>query len=188
VVDEAQNLSPMALRVVSRRARRRSLTILGDLAQRTDDSGLGGWGEVLRTAGVPHVPHGDSDHVAAAAAAASLLPLAAGRTELAAAAAVVVAWALLEHAAPILLRVDRAVGKPWGALAVVALVAALAVAFVRRSVLPALPLLAFATVRFDEHTKWALALAVLVLLGLLFLPSRGRGPARSRPPVRASTP
>jgi hypothetical protein len=53
VVDEAQNLSPMALRVVSRRARRRSLTILGDLAQRTDDSGLGGWGEVLRTAGVP---------------------------------------------------------------------------------------------------------------------------------------
>jgi hypothetical protein len=53
VVDEAQNLSPMALRVVTRRARRRSLTILGDLAQRTDDSGLGGWGEVLRTAGVP---------------------------------------------------------------------------------------------------------------------------------------
>jgi DNA helicase IV len=53
VVDEAQNLSAMALRVVSRRARRRSLTILGDLAQRTDDSGLGGWGEVLRTAGVP---------------------------------------------------------------------------------------------------------------------------------------
>jgi DNA helicase IV len=53
VVDEAQNLSPMALRVVSRRARRRSLTSLGDLAQRTDDSGLGGWGEVLRTAGVP---------------------------------------------------------------------------------------------------------------------------------------
>jgi DNA helicase IV len=53
VVDEAQNLSAMALRVVSRRARRRSLTILGDLAQRTDDSGLGGWGELLRTAGVP---------------------------------------------------------------------------------------------------------------------------------------
>jgi DNA helicase IV len=53
VVDEAQNLSAMALRVVSRRARRRSLTILGDLAQRTDDSGLGGWGDVLRTAGVP---------------------------------------------------------------------------------------------------------------------------------------
>jgi len=53
VVDEAQNLSAMALRVVTRRARRRSLTILGDLAQRTDDSGLGGWGEVLRTAGVP---------------------------------------------------------------------------------------------------------------------------------------
>ena len=52
VVDEAQNLTPMALRMVVRRARRQSLTVLGDIAQRTEESGLGGWGEVLGDAGV----------------------------------------------------------------------------------------------------------------------------------------
>jgi hypothetical protein len=104
--------------------------------------------------------------LAAAAATASLLPVRWERPEVGFAAAALVAWALLEHAAPILLRVDRAVGKPWGALALVALAVALAIAFSRRSWLPALPLLALFTVRFDEHTKWALALAVLVLLAL----------------------
>jgi DNA helicase IV len=53
VLDEAQNLTPMELRVVTRRARRRSLTILGDIAQRTGDARLGGWEEILSTAGVP---------------------------------------------------------------------------------------------------------------------------------------
>ncbi len=104
--------------------------------------------------------------LAAAAATAALLPLRPARDGVLAAAAALAAWALLEHAAPILLRVDRAVGKPWGALAVVALVAALALAFARRSPLLALPLVAFATVRFDDHTKWALGLAVLVLVAL----------------------
>jgi hypothetical protein len=117
-----------------------------------------------------------------AVAAATLLPLEGWRAQIPAAFAVLGAWALLEHAAPILLRVDRAVDKPWGALALVALVAALALAFVRGSWLLALPLIALATVRFDEHTKWALGLTVLVLIAVATL----RPPQLSAPkPLRS---
>jgi DNA helicase IV len=52
VIDEAQNLTPMELRMVVRRARRQSLTILGDIAQRTTEAGLSTWEQVLREAGV----------------------------------------------------------------------------------------------------------------------------------------
>jgi AAA domain-containing protein len=52
VIDEAQNLTPMELRMVVRRARRQSLTILGDIAQRTTEAGLSSWANVLREAGV----------------------------------------------------------------------------------------------------------------------------------------
>jgi DNA helicase IV len=52
VIDEAQNLTPMELRMVVRRARRQSLTILGDIAQRTTEAGLSTWEHVLREAGV----------------------------------------------------------------------------------------------------------------------------------------
>ncbi|MDA0183894.1 AAA family ATPase [Solirubrobacter phytolaccae] len=52
VVDEAQNLTPMELRMVVRRARSQSLTILGDLAQRTADAGVSSWERVLDEAGV----------------------------------------------------------------------------------------------------------------------------------------
>ena len=52
VVDEAQNLTPMELRMVVRRARLQSLTILGDIAQRTTEAGLSSWENVLREAGV----------------------------------------------------------------------------------------------------------------------------------------
>jgi DNA helicase IV len=52
VVDEAQNLTPMELRMVVRRARGQSLTILGDLAQRTADAGVSSWERVLDEAGV----------------------------------------------------------------------------------------------------------------------------------------
>jgi DNA helicase IV len=52
VVDEAQNLTPMELRMTVRRARRQSLTILGDLAQRTAEAGVSSWENVLREAGV----------------------------------------------------------------------------------------------------------------------------------------
>jgi hypothetical protein len=52
VIDEAQNLSPMELRMVVRRARRQSMTMLGDIAQRTAEARLSTWDAVLRDAGV----------------------------------------------------------------------------------------------------------------------------------------
>jgi DNA helicase IV len=47
VVDEAQELSPMAWRVVMRRCPTRSMTIVGDIAQTGDLAGAGSWAEVL---------------------------------------------------------------------------------------------------------------------------------------------
>ena len=55
VVDEAQNLTPMELRMVVRRARGQSLTVLGDLAQRTAEARLSSWESVLGDAGVERV-------------------------------------------------------------------------------------------------------------------------------------
>jgi DNA helicase IV len=52
VIDEAQNLTAMELRMVVRRARGQSLTVLGDIAQRTADAGVSTWAGVLRDAGV----------------------------------------------------------------------------------------------------------------------------------------
>jgi DNA helicase IV len=52
VVDEAQNLTPMELRMAARRARGHAMTILGDIAQRTADAELRSWGEVVGAAGV----------------------------------------------------------------------------------------------------------------------------------------
>jgi DNA helicase IV len=52
VIDEAQNLTPMELRMAARRARGQSLTILGDLAQRTAEAGVLAWDAVLAEAGV----------------------------------------------------------------------------------------------------------------------------------------
>jgi hypothetical protein len=52
VIDEAQNLSPMELRMVVRRARRQSMTMLGDIAQRTAEARLSTWDAVVRDAGV----------------------------------------------------------------------------------------------------------------------------------------
>ena len=43
VVDEAQDLSPMAMRMVARRAEGGSMTILGDLAQATTPQAAGSW-------------------------------------------------------------------------------------------------------------------------------------------------
>ncbi|MBA0051034.1 helicase [Streptomyces sp. AJS327] len=48
IVDEAQELSPMAWRMVMRRVPSRSMTIVGDLAQTSGAAGADSWAEVLR--------------------------------------------------------------------------------------------------------------------------------------------
>src|SRR5205085_5285416 len=82
------------------------------------------------------------------------------RHDLLTAPAAVVAWIVVEHGAPELLRVDRLVHQSWGTLAAVVLAAVAAWAVIGRR-LEGLLLLPFATVRFDVHTKFALLLAVL---------------------------
>ncbi|WP_168703551.1 HelD family protein [Gordonia paraffinivorans] len=47
IVDEAQELSPMAWRMVMRRIPNRWMTIIGDTAQTSDEAGTRSWGEVL---------------------------------------------------------------------------------------------------------------------------------------------
>jgi DNA helicase IV len=47
IVDEAQDLSPMAWRMLMRRCPARSLTIVGDLAQTSDLAGPRSWGDAL---------------------------------------------------------------------------------------------------------------------------------------------
>jgi DNA helicase IV len=58
IVDEAQDLSPMQLRMIARRAPDGGLTILGDVAQGTGTVPYAGWNDVL-----PHLPHGDEASV-----------------------------------------------------------------------------------------------------------------------------
>ncbi len=47
IVDEAQELSPMAWRLIMRRCPTRSMTLVGDIAQTGDLAGADSWGEVL---------------------------------------------------------------------------------------------------------------------------------------------
>jgi DNA helicase IV len=54
IVDEAQDLTPMQLRMVARRARDGAFTALGDVAQATGPVHYSTWREVL-----PHLPRGD---------------------------------------------------------------------------------------------------------------------------------
>jgi DNA helicase IV len=58
IVDEAQDLTPMQLRMVARRAREGALTILGDVAQATGAVRYPRWDDVL-----PHLPRGDEADV-----------------------------------------------------------------------------------------------------------------------------
>jgi len=58
IVDEAQDLTPMQLRMVARRARAGSLTALGDVAQATGAVVYRSWSDVL-----PHLPRGDEAEV-----------------------------------------------------------------------------------------------------------------------------
>ena len=58
VVDEAQDLTAMGLRMIKRRAGRNSMTILGDLAQSTKPGGQTSWSSVLE-----HLDKNDADLV-----------------------------------------------------------------------------------------------------------------------------
>jgi DNA helicase IV len=53
VVDEAQDLSAMELRMIARRSRRGSITALGDLAQTTSPAGQTDWAEAVGDLGTP---------------------------------------------------------------------------------------------------------------------------------------
>jgi DNA helicase IV len=53
VVDEAQDLSAMELRMIARRSRRGSITALGDLAQTTSPAGQTDWADAVVDLGVP---------------------------------------------------------------------------------------------------------------------------------------
>ena len=57
IVDEAQDLTPMQLRMVARRAGG-AFTVLGDIAQATGPVGYGRWDELL-----PHLPGGEAAEV-----------------------------------------------------------------------------------------------------------------------------
>jgi DNA helicase IV len=54
IVDEAQDLTPMQLRMVARRARHGAITALGDVAQATGPIRYSTWGDVL-----PHLPRSE---------------------------------------------------------------------------------------------------------------------------------
>jgi len=58
IVDEAQDLTPMQLRAIARRAQRGALTILGDVAQGTGAVAYARWEDVL-----PHLPGGEDADV-----------------------------------------------------------------------------------------------------------------------------
>ena len=97
------------------------------------------------------------------AAAAALPRVNVPRSDLLTAAAAVVAWIVVEHGAPELLRVDGLVHQSWGALAAVLLVVGAFWAVARRRP-EGLLLLPFLLGTFDRHTKWALLLALAVVL------------------------
>ena len=58
IVDEAQDLTPMQLRMIARRARDGAFTALGDVAQATGPVRYSSWAEV-----VPHLPRGEEANI-----------------------------------------------------------------------------------------------------------------------------
>ena len=120
---------------------------------------------------------------AAAAIVAAIVatPLPVRRRDVIVAVAALAAWVAVEHGAPALLEIDRLVHQSFGAAAAILLVAGAAWAISRLArgdrlgAAPGLLLVVFAARRFDEHTKWALLVALLVLAGLALGRVRGRG-------------
>ena len=61
VVDEAQDLSAMELRMIARRSMQGSMTILGDLAQATAPAAQTDWSQASRLSAGPGGPAGGTD-------------------------------------------------------------------------------------------------------------------------------
>jgi hypothetical protein len=101
--------------------------------------------------------------LAAVACAAAVTRVTVTRRDLLTAGAALVAWIVVERGAPELLRVDALVHTGWGSVAALLLVVGAGWAVVHRRP-EGLLLLPFAVVAFDRHTKWALLLAVAVVL------------------------
>jgi hypothetical protein len=97
------------------------------------------------------------------AAAAAIPRVTVRRGDLLTAAGAVAAWIVVEHGAPELLRVDGLVHQSWGSIAALLLLVGAAWAAVRRRP-EGLLLILFAIKAFDRHTKWALLLALAVVL------------------------
>jgi hypothetical protein len=93
-------------------------------------------------------------------------PLSLERRDLMRAGVALVAWILVEHAVPQLLRVDRAVGQRWGLLATLLVVAAAVWSVVKVRPEGLIPLLPLATVHVTSHTKVGLLLGLLALAAL----------------------
>ena len=83
-----------------------------------------------------------------------------------------VAWVVVEHGAPALLQVDRLAHEDYGAAAAALLLVGVVWALILahrgdvRGAALGLPLVLFGARRFDEHTKWALVLAAIVVVAL----------------------
>ena len=86
--------------------------------------------------------------------------------------AALVAWVVVEHGAPALLQVDRLAREDYGAAAAALLLVGAVWAVILahrgdlRGAVLGLPLILFGARRFDEHTKWALVLAGIVVAAL----------------------
>jgi hypothetical protein len=119
------------------------------------------------------------------AVAAAIPRIPVTRRDAAMAAAAVVAWIVVEHGAPELLRVDALVGQSWGALAALFLVAGAAWAVYRLRP-EGLLLLPLAVLAVDRHTKVALLLAVGVVLLESIAWLRSTGSTALRPSTTSS--
>jgi hypothetical protein len=101
--------------------------------------------------------------LAAVACAVAATRVTVTKREVVTAAAAVLAWVVVERGTPELLRVDALVHTAWGTVAALLLVVGASWA-VARGRPEGLLLLPFAVVGFDRHTKWALLLALAVVL------------------------
>jgi len=78
----------------------------------------------------------------------------------------VAAWVVLQAGAPKLLRVDDLVRQSWGAIAALIVLAVAVWAVVELRLLALVLLAPFVVASVDDHTKWALLYAVLLLAAL----------------------